>query len=141
MAVRLSIALAVSAFAAMSASAAADDPKSFSCTFASGVANVYEKGQFVPEKAGALSFGIATINDQAQTADLKTERGTGPLKIVHAVNAKHFLEVVTEGSLHITTIYDKDDAKGAYPAVHSRHFGLFGQAIVTQYHGFCDAKD
>ena len=53
--------------------------------------------------------------------------------MVHAVNATHFLEVVTEGSLHITTVFDKDDAKGAYPAVHSRHFGLFGQPIVTQY--------
>jgi hypothetical protein len=47
---------------------------------------------------------------------------------------------VTEGSLHITTIFDKDDTKGAYPAVHSRHFGLLGQPIVTQYHGFCEAK-
>jgi hypothetical protein len=61
--------------------------------------------------------------------------------VVQAVNATHFLEVVTEGFLHITTVYDKDDAKGAYPAVHSRHFGLPGQPIVTQYQGFCEAKD
>jgi len=58
---------------------------------------------------------------------------------VQAVNAMHFLEVVTEGFLHITTVYDKDEAKGAYPAVHSRHFGLFGQPLVTQYQGFCEA--
>ncbi len=95
----------------------------------------------MPEKGAPLAFGIAAINAQAQTADLKTERGTGTLKIVHAVNATHFLEVVTEGWLHITTIFDKDDAKGDYPAVHSRHFGLFGQPIVTQYQGFCAAKD
>jgi len=55
---------------------------------------------------------------------------------VQAVNAMHFLEVVTEGFLHITTIYDKDEARGAYPAVHSRHFGLLGQPIVTQFQGF-----
>ena len=61
------------------------------------------------------------------------------LRIVQAVNAMHFLEVVTEGFLHITTVYDKDPAKGAYPAVHSRHFGLFGQPLVTQYQGFCEA--
>jgi len=60
-----------------------------------------------------------------------TERGTGHLRVVQAVNAMHFLEVVTEGFLHITTIYDKDEARGAYPAVHSRHFGLLGQPIVT----------
>jgi hypothetical protein len=49
--------------------------------------------------------------------------------------------VVTEGSLHITTIYDKDESSGAYPAVHSRHFGLLGQPIVSQYHGFCEGKE
>lgn len=139
MVVRLSIALLMCALAGTRAGAA-DEPKAFACNFASGVAYVYEKGQFVPEKAAPLSFGIAAIDIQAQTADLKTERGTGTLRIAHAVNATHFLEVVTEGSLHITTIFDKDDAKGAYPAVHSRHFGLFGQPIVTQYHGFCEAK-
>jgi hypothetical protein len=120
---------------------AADEPRAFQCTFNSGTAYIYEKGVFAAEKGAPLVFGIASINAQAQTADLKTERGTGTLKIVHAVNAMHFLEVVTEGWLHITTIFDKDDAKGAYPAVHSRHFGLLGQPIVTQYQGFCAAKE
>lgn len=139
MLVRLSTALLFALLAANPAGAA-DEPKAYTCTFTGGVAHVYEKGQFVAEKATALSFGIAAINEQAQTADLKTDRGTGTLKMVHAVNATHFLEVVTEGFLNITTIYDKDDTKGAYPAVHSRHFGLFGQPILTQYHGFCEAK-
>ena len=57
------------------------------------------------------------------------------------VNAMHFLEVVTEGFLNLTTVYDKDEARGAYPAVHSRHLGLFGQPLVTQYQGFCEAQD
>jgi hypothetical protein len=118
----------------------ADEPRGFACTFTSGTTQVYENGAFIPEKAAPLSFGIAAIDGQAQTADLKTSGGgTGSLKVVHAVNATHFLEVVTEGSLHITTVFDKDDAKGVYPAVHSRHFGLLGQPIVTQYHGFCTA--
>ena len=38
------------------------------------------------------------------------------------------------------TIYDKDETKGAYPAVHSRHFGIFGQPLVAQYQGYCEAK-
>ena len=136
---RLSIAL-MALLAAVPAHAA-DEPKAYQCNFTSGTAYVYEKGVFAAEKGAPLAFGIAAINAQAQTAALKTERGTGTLKIVHAVNATHFLEVVTEGWLHITTIFDKDDAKGEYPAVHSRHFGLFGQPIVTQYQGFCAAKD
>ena len=133
--------IALIALLAAAPSGAADEPKGFQCNFTSGTAYVYEKGVFAAEKGAPLTFGIAAINAQAQTADLKTERGTGSLKIVHAVNATHFLEVVTEGWLHITTIFDKDDAKGAYPAVHSRHFGLLGQPIVTQYQGFCAAKD
>jgi hypothetical protein len=83
---------------------------------------------------------VAAIDHAAQTAELKTQRGTGQLRVVQAVNATHFLEVVTEGYLHITTIYDKDDAKGTYPAVHSRHFGVLGQPVVTQYQGFCEGK-
>lgn len=133
-------AIALLLVAAVGLPVRADEPKAFECTFSSGTTQVYEKGQFANEKSAPLVFGIVSINAQAQTADLKTERGTGSLKIVHAVNATHFLEVVTEGWLHITTIFDRDDAKGAYPAVHSRHFGLFGQPIVSQYQGFCAAK-
>jgi hypothetical protein len=59
---------------------------------------------------------------------------------VQAVNAMHFLEVAIEGALYITTVYDKDESSGAYPAVHSRHFDLLGQPIVTHYQGFCQEE-
>jgi len=122
------------------AAARAQEPKAFACTFTNGVSFSYEKGRFVTEPASPLSFGVAAINLAAQTAELKTERGTGRLRVAQAVSATHFLEVVTEGYLNVTTIYDKDDAKGVYPAVHSRHFGVLGQPLVTQYQGFCTAK-
>ena len=125
--------------ALLASPAAADEPKAFTCTFADGVTHSYENGKYTAEKASPLSFGITAINGQAQTAELKTRGGTGPLRIVQAVNAMHFLEVVTEGFLNVTTIYDKDEVRGTYPAVHSRHFGLFGQPLVTQYQGFCEA--
>jgi hypothetical protein len=133
-------ALALALLALAAGTAVADEPKAFACSFVEGVTHSYEGGKYVAEKAAPLSFGIEAIDAAAQTADLKTERGTGPLRVVQAVNAMHFLEVVTEGFLHLTTVYDKDEAKGAYPAVHSRHFGLFGQPLVTQYQGFCEAK-
>ena len=119
---------------------AADEPKAFACSFTAGVTHAYDKGQFTAEKASPLDFGIAGIDHGAQTADLRMAGGTGALRVVQAVNATHFLEVATEGFLNITTIYDKDEAKGgAYPAVHSRHFAIVGQPIVTQYQGFCEA--
>jgi hypothetical protein len=137
MIVRPTVALVL--LALLASPGAADEPKSFSCNFVTGVAYAYDNGAFVAEKASPLAFGIAAIDARAQTAELKTRGGTGQLRIVQAVNAMHFLEVVTEGFLHVTTIYDKDEGKGAYPAVHSRHFGLFGQPLVTQYQGFCEA--
>ncbi|KAB2910584.1 MAG: hypothetical protein F9K29_24670 [Hyphomicrobiaceae bacterium] len=118
---------------------AADEPKAFACSFTEGTTHAYEKGEFAVEQTAPLAFVIGAIDADAQTADMKNERGTGTLRIVRAVNAMHFLEVVTEGFLHITTVYDKDETRGAHPAVHSRHFGLFGQPIVTQYQGFCEA--
>ena len=120
--------------------AAADEPKAFACSFTAGVTHAYDKGKFTAEKASPLAFGIAGIDHNAQTADLRMEGGAGALRVVQAVNATHFLEVATEGFLNITTIYDKDEAKGAYPAVHSRHFAILGQPVVTQYQGFCEAK-
>jgi len=133
-------AAALIALSSLFASASgADEPKAFNCTFTEGVTHSYNNGAFVAEKASPLMFGISAIDTKAQSAELKTRGGTGQLRIVQAVNAMHFLEVVTEGFLHLTTVYDKDEAKGAYPAVHSRHFGLFGQPLVTQYQGFCEA--
>jgi hypothetical protein len=43
--------------------------------------------------------------------------------------------------LNITTVYDRDEASGKYPAVHSRHLAILGQPVVAQYQGFCEAKE
>jgi hypothetical protein len=134
---RLAAALLV---ATLLPAAAADEPKAFACTFTTGLSHSYEKGQFAAEPASPLAFGVAAIDLAAQTAELKTQRGTGHLRVAQAVNATHFLEVVTEGYLNVTTIFDKDEAKGAYPAVHSRHFGVLGQPVVAQYQGTCEAR-
>ena len=115
----------------------ADEPKAFTCTFAEGITHSYDNGKFTAEKASPLAFGIAAIDGKAQTAEIKTRGGTGPLRIVQAVNAMHFLEVVTEGFLHVTTVYDKDEATGNFPAVQSRHFGLLGEPLIAQHTGFC----
>ena len=120
--------------------ALADDPKAFSCTFDTGVAFSFANGAFKPEKVGPIAFDIGSINAEIQSADLVTPLGTRPLRVVRAVNALHFLEVVGEGFLNMTTVYDRDDTKGAFPAVHSRHFGVLGQPVIGQYQGFCREK-
>lgn len=109
------------------------------CNFDGGMSSTYQAGKFSSKPPEPLRFDISGIDLEAQTARLKTADGggAGALRIVRALNANHFLEVVNEGFLNLTTIYDLDPTIGAYPAVHSRHLGLLGQPIFAQYTGFC----
>jgi len=110
------------------------------CTFKSGIVKTFENGAFKDEKLEALTFKIDDIDLTRQTASLHTQQGRGDLKVVRAIGANHYLEVVTEGFLNMTTIYDAATEGGLMPAVHSRHFGFFGAPFVSQYHGTCSAN-
>jgi hypothetical protein len=134
---------ALLAFAAVAARAEdADEPKGYSCVFTTGTASSFKDGAFISKAPEPLSFTITAIDLDKQTAQLNPEGSSKPgsLTIVRAINANHFLEVVNEGFLNLTTVYDKDAATGLYPAVHSRHFGLLGQPVIGQYVGTCRAK-
>ena len=139
MAMRTTV-VCLAAFAAFSSVARASDASGYVCGFGAGIAQVYGKGAFKAEPASSLSLEIIDIDAAKQTAVQKSAKGEGPLRVVRAVGALHFLEVVSEGYLNITTVYDKDAVKGAHPAVHSRHFGVLGEPVISQYHGFCNAK-
>jgi hypothetical protein len=118
------------------------EPKAFACTFEEGMTWSYDDHAFVQKPPAALKFEITDIDLDGQSAQLLTEgrEKPGALKIVRAINANHFLEVVNEGFLNLTTVYDKDPASGRHPAVHSRHFGLLGQPVFAQYAGFCTQR-
>lgn len=124
------------------AARAQDVSKDLKCTFETGHAWSYKEGEFSSKAPALLTFEITEINLDGQSARLLTDGHDNPgtLKIVRAINANHFLEVVNEGFLNLTTVYDKDSATGAHPAVHSRHFGLLGQPVFAQYAGSCTAK-
>jgi len=115
-------------------------PKALSCKFEKGTSIAYAEGAYEPTAAQPLAIDIGDINLDEQLAVLETGKGQGALRIVRAVNANHFLEVVNEGFLNLTTIYDEDQKRKAFPAVHSRHVGLLGEPVVAQYYGFCTAK-
>jgi hypothetical protein len=134
--------LALSVGAACSPAQADDkNPTHFACDFSVGYAWGYDHGKFKSEPSKDLAFEIGNIDLDKQSARLilNGKPATG-LKIVRALNANTFLEVVNEGFLNVTTIYDRDPATGTYPAVHSRHLGLLGQPIFAQYAGNCTAK-
>jgi hypothetical protein len=121
---------------------ARDEPKAFSCSFSEGTATSYENGAFKVATPALLKFEITDVDLDHQTAHLVTDGNekAGALKIVRAINANHFLEVVNEGFLNLTTVYDKDAASGTHPAVHSRHLGVLGEPVFAQYSGFCTEK-
>lgn len=125
---------------AASQEAKSQDVRQYTCAFQRGVSQVYAKGTYRTRKAQPIAFDISAIDLDGQRAELVTGGGTGPLRIVRAVDATHFLEVVTEGFLNVTTIYKKDTSRGVHPAAHSRHFGLFGEPVIAQYTGACTSK-
>jgi hypothetical protein len=128
-------------FACLPVRADEQSPTQFACDFSTGYAWSYENGKFKSTPPNDLSFEIGDIDLDKQSARLilNGKSATG-LKIVRALNANTFLEVVNEGFLNVTTIYDRDPETGKYPAVHSRHLGLLGQPIFAQYAGICTAK-
>lgn len=127
--------------AALPVTASAQDlPKGYACSFTRGESRAYAKGRYRSRPAKPLKMEIGAIDLEGQRADLLTADGKGSLRIVRALGANHYLEVVAEGYLNMTTVYQKDEARGIYPAVHSRHFGLFGEPLVAQYTGSCTAK-
>ncbi len=122
--------------AATDADMAATD---LTCTFATGTSVSYGDGGFASKVASPLAFSITKIDLDGQSAALTAGDGTQTVavRIIRAVNANHFLEVVNEGFLNLTTVYDKDPKTGLHPAVHSRHLGLLGQPVFGQYTGTC----
>jgi hypothetical protein len=120
--------------------ASASEPASLTCTFTSGRAHTYEKGRFKPAKASALRIAISNIDADKQSASLKSGMAATTLRVVRAVNALHFIEVVGEGYLNITTVYDAQAAGKPMPAAHSRHFGVLGQPVISHYMGTCAAS-
>lgn len=137
----LGLGLAITAIAGVHPAWAQSD--AISCVFETGSAWGYGKGKFKTKAAEPLKFEITDIDLEGQTAHLVTDgqkKSDGTLKIVRAINANHFLEVVNEGFLNLTTVYDTDPETGQRPAVHSRHFGVVGEPVFAQYAGFCTEK-
>lgn len=118
---------------------AEDNPRNLACSFTEGASWSYDGGVFQSKAPNALSFSIADIDLEKQTAALKAapDAPAGKLSVVRAINANHYLEAVNEGFLNLTTVYDKDEKAGKHPAVHSRHLGILGQPVFSQYTGFC----
>ena len=117
---------------------AAADPGWLRCDFRDGQTWSYNHGSYGAAKSGRLAFDIQNIDQKAQSAQLKNGQATSELKLVQALDARHYIEVTVAGYLNITTVYDSgDDGGDTWLAVHSRHLGIVGQPVVSQYRGTC----
>ena len=112
-------------------------PNAFRCHFNHGGAWIHQDGKYTEETVKALDLHIVTGKSGSASAVLKTAEGSARLKHVAALDANHYLEVTVGGYLNITTIFDQISKEGGYPAVHSRHFGVLGKPLVSQYRGIC----
>ncbi|MEQ1670478.1 MAG: hypothetical protein ABL893_06440 [Hyphomicrobium sp.] len=138
-----SISAALAGLLAIGAPAKAEDapPAAYACTFEKGNSWSFDGGAYKSVTPSPLTFEITAINLEKQAADLSIDgKPAGKLRVVRALNANSFLEVANEGFLNLTTVYDRDETSGTYPAVHSRHFGVIGQPVFAQYAGSCKAK-
>ncbi len=115
--------------------AAGKEPAVFECEFKHGGTWSFEKGAFGKVASKDLNFTIDRV--RTQTARLRGSKGAKTLKVVRAIDARHFIEVTVAGFLNITTIYEDDEDEAVMPAVHSRHLGIVGQPFVSQYRGLC----
>ena len=135
--------LALLVYLSWSGDARADDwPKGFTCAFKTGTSANQVEGTFQQAPAAPLSFEVKAVDLEGQLAQMITKPGAAPaaLRIVRALNANHFIEVLNEGFLSLTTVYDKVASTGEFPAVHSRHVGVLGQAVIAQYLGSCKSS-
>ena len=115
-------------------------PTAFTCVFKQGAVWSFEKGTFRPQEVSRLQVEIVRIDREKQTAEIKSEGGTSPLRIVLSLNGVHFIEAGVDGFLNVTTVYQREGATGMWPAAHSRHFGVLGQPLVSQYLGQCHSR-
>lgn len=138
------IALIMNVIGVMQVAHATDEdatPHQFACTFDTGSSWSYDKGKFQSASAAPLSFAVSGIDLEKQTASLVIDgKHSDALRVVRALNGMHFIEVMVEGYMSVTTVYDRDPATGKYPAVHSRHMAVLGSPLVAQYYGACTSQ-
>ena len=96
--------------------------RTLACTFA-----VTAKGDWTddtPEGAiegSTLAFRFESINTDEASADVLGRFGSSPVVAQVTGEYLHFIQVLAEGPLYSTTVFDRETADGKLLAVHSRH--------------------
>jgi hypothetical protein len=118
--------------------------KSVKCAFPLYAIGTWTSGE---PKAELKKATLSVAFDQIDTDD-GTARSNGPFGDTHVIAkvsiwSLHLLEMSGEGTLRITTVFDKENTPGKYKAVHTRHeyteVSLPGfTSRPEQYYGECE---
>ncbi|SRR5216683_6749465 len=118
--------------------------KTLKCVFALYATGTWNNGEAPAEvKPASLSVSFDEIDIDSGTA--RVAEGFGPMNIIAKLSMwnLHFLDIRSEGSLYITTVFDRESRNGKLKAVHTRHeytdVSVPGfTAKPEQYYGECE---
>lgn len=119
--------------------------RTLACAF-----TVVAKGSALDDGAAAvesatLTFRFESINAGQATAEVLGRFGSAPVVTQSAGDYLHFIQVLPEGPLYSTTVFNREAPDGKLPAVHSRHEhrdrALIGfTSSPEQYYGYCEER-
>ena len=120
--------------------------RTLACTF-----TVTAKGDWTddtPEgslESSTLAFRFESINTDEASADVLGRFGSAPVVTQVTGDYLHFIQVLAEGPLYSTTVFNRETAAGRLLAVHSRHeyreVQLRGfTSRPEQYYGECEER-
>ena len=120
--------------------------RTLACTF-----TVQAKGSWADDgPAGAiesstLAFRFESINADEASADVLGRFGSSPVVAQATGDYLHFIQVLAEGPLYSTTVFNRETADGKLLAVHSRHEYQDVQrrgftSRPEQYYGECEER-
>jgi hypothetical protein len=138
----------------LAAAARAQDPsrnrlvgvKALACTFTLVATGTWTDGEPKAEvKPAKLSIAYDSIDVESGTA--RTVEGAGSLDLIAKLSLwnLHLLWIGSEGSVYLTTVFDRETKGGKLRAVHTRHeytdVSLPGYTSrPEQYYGECEVK-
>ncbi len=120
--------------------------KSLKCAFPVSAAASWNNGEARAEiKPASLSVSFDEIDVDNGTA--RSVGAFGPTEIVVKLSmwSLHLLDIRSEGSLYVTTVFDRESRNGKLKAVHTRHeytdVSVPGfTSKPEQYYGECEVR-
>ena len=120
--------------------------RTLACTF-----TVMAKGTWTDDgseaalESSTLAFRFESINTDEASADVLGRFGSSPVVAQATGDYLHFIQVLAEGPLYSTTVFNRETTDGRLLAVHSRHeYQRVERRGFTsrpeQYYGDCEER-